>query len=292
MELTRREWIAGIAGAGMAAGQSGYAPGLAVQVYVWTQYLRKKEIALVDGVEDVIAGSTAAGFENAELMSSFFAPEVRERTLELLRKYELAVPVVYHGGPMHTQALAEKTIAQTLELAPIAKQAGAKIINTNPVPKPKRAPKTSRELAVQAKAVQRLGDELTQQGIDLILHHHDPEMANNAREWQHLFDNTDLGLCIDTMWVKRGGQEPMEIVRKAGNRLRTLHLRNLEGGVCTEAFGDGDIDYRVLADYLRGIGFQGWLIVELFHEPETEVTRTLEENLRLSRRYAEEVFGL
>ena len=292
MMMTRREWMAGALGAGIAAGQGGYAPGLAVQVYVWTQHLRKQEIALAEGVEDVIAGSTAAGFENAELMSSFFQPEVRDRTIELLRKYELAVPVVYHGGPMHTRALADKTMAETLELADMVKAVGTKIINTNPIPKPKRAPKTAAQLAVQAKSVQELGDELKKNGLDLILHHHDPEMANNAREWHHLFDNTDLGLCIDTMWVKRGGQEPMEFVRKAGNRLRSLHLRNLEGGVCTEAFGDGEIDYSELAAYLRGIGYRGWLVVELFHEPETKITRTLEENLRLSRRYAEEVFGM
>ena len=119
--------MAGALSARFAAGQSGYAPGLAVQVYVWTQYLRKQKRPLVDGVEDVIAGCTAAGFENAELMSSFFAPDVRDRTFELLRKYGLAVPVVYHGGPMHTEALAEKTIAETLDLAGVVKRAGATI---------------------------------------------------------------------------------------------------------------------------------------------------------------------
>lgn len=292
MSVSRRQWLAGILAAGSTSGQTGSGAALAAQVYVWTQYLRKENRTLQQGLEDIFAGTRAAGFENVELMSSFFAPELRERTLELLRAHGLGVPIVYHGGPMHETAAAEKTIAEALELADTSRPAGVQMLNVNPSPKPARERKTDRELAVQARAVNRLGSELKKKGLRLILHHHDPEMAEGAREWRHLLENTDAGVCLDTMWIARGGQNVMEIVRKAGDRLASLHLRNMHRGVCTEAFGDGDIDYRALAAYLKGINFRGWYVVELFHEDGTAVTRPLEENLRLSRRYAEEVFGV
>ncbi len=290
--VSRRQWLAGVAASARLGAQGGYQPGLAAQVYVWTQYLRKENKSLADGLESILAGTKAAGYDNVELMSSFFAPELAERTRERLKAHGLGVPIVYHGGPMHEPAGADKTIAETLALADRVKPLGTRIINANPSPKPGKERKSDAELDFQARAVDRLSRELRNKGFRLILHHHDPEMAEGAREWRHLLRHTDAGLCLDTMWIARGGQKVMEIVREAGDRLVSLHLRNMVRGVCTEAFGDGDIDYRELAGYLRRRNFRGWLVVELFHEEATAVTRPLEENLRLSRRYAQDVFGV
>jgi inosose dehydratase len=289
---SRRDWLAGLLAAPRLSAQGGYRPGVAAQVYVWTQYLRKENKTLAEGLESILAGTKAAGYDNVELISSFFTPELAGRTLERLRAHRLGLPIVYHGGPMHEPAGADKTIAETLELADRVKPAGTRIINANPSPKPGKERKSDAELDFQARSVGRLGRELRKKGFRLILHHHDPEMAEGAREWRHLLEHTDAGLCLDTMWIARGGQNVMEIVRQAGDRLVSLHLRNLRHGVCTEAFGDGEIDYRELAAYLRQRNFRGWLVVELFHEEGTAVTRPLEENLRLSRRYAQEVFGV
>jgi sugar phosphate isomerase/epimerase len=59
-----------------------------------------------------------------------------------------------------------------------------------------------------------------------------------------------------------------------------------------EDFGPGDIDYQKVADYLRKISFNGYLVVELAYERGTQITRSLDEDLRLSRLYTEKVFGL
>jgi sugar phosphate isomerase/epimerase len=59
-----------------------------------------------------------------------------------------------------------------------------------------------------------------------------------------------------------------------------------------EDYGPGDIDYQKVADYLRGIGFTGYLVVELAYEKGTQITRSLDEDLRLSRIYTDKIFGL
>jgi inosose dehydratase len=128
-----------------------------------------------------------------------------------------------------------------------------------------------------------------------MVHHHTPELADNAREWRFQLQHTDPQLvfcCVDVNWAVRGGQEPVAFLREAGNRLASLHLRNNQEGAWTEDFGAGDIDYSKIADYLKEIGFSGYLVVELAYEKRTKITRPLEEDLRLSRLYAEQVFGL
>jgi sugar phosphate isomerase/epimerase len=62
--------------------------------------------------------------------------------------------------------------------------------------------------------------------------------------------------------------------------------------VWTETFGDGDMDYRPIAAYLKGSGYSGYLMVELAYEKDTQVTRPLEEDLRISRDYAQKMFGV
>ncbi len=84
----------------------------------------------------------------------------------------------------------------------------------------------------------------------------------------------------------------MTLLAECASRLGALHLRNSRKGVWLEEFGDGDIDYRQVAAYLKKIGFRGYLVVELAYDKNTEITRPLVESLRLSRKYAEEVFGV
>lgn len=292
--MTRRELFAATAGAAAAAAKPRYAPKLGVQTYVWTQHFNAQKKPLAEGIEEIFSTSRKVGYRRLELVSQFVRPDLFDRTAQLLKKYSLELPIVYNGGPLHDAALAGKTMADMLEVAAAARRLGAKFLNTNPNPKPGRVRKTDQELEVQAAFVNKLGAALREQGLRLILHHHDPEMRENAREFRHLLDNTDpklAGLCIDIDWVIRGGQQLMPILELAGARVDSFHLRNARNGVWAESLADGDYDYPAVRRHLERIGFSGYLIVELAVEKATKVTRTLEENLRLSREYAVKVLG-
>ncbi len=292
--LTRRQWLGGLAALRLSA-STAYKPKLAAGFYVWTQQFQWQKRPLAEGIPEALAATRRAGYRAVELLAQCFDAETAEITLRALRESRLEAPSVYKGGPMHTAAEAEQTIAETLRLAAAARAAGVHLVNFNPSPKPNKQRKSDEELDAQAHHVNALAEKLRLQGFRLHLHHHDPEMAENAREWRHLLANTDpklVGFCIDVDWVYRGGQKPIEILEAAGPRLVSLHLRNSREGVWAEDFGEGDIDYREVAACLKKMGFQGWLIVELAWRKDTPVTRSLEENLRLSRRYAEQIFGV
>jgi len=213
-----------------------------------------------------------------------------------LKRHKLKLPIVYNGGEMHTEAGAEKTIAATAELARRVKKAMGTLewVNFNSNPLPKKAPKSDAELAVQAKSISKLAAELARDNVRLMLHQHDPEMANNAREWRHIQAHTDpaqVRICLDTHWVLRGGLNVMELLREAAPRLASLHLRNSKNGIWLEELADGDIDYRQVASFLKQQGFQGHLVVELAWDKETEITRPLDISIKRSLQYAKSVFS-
>jgi len=210
-----------------------------------------------------------------------------------LRRHKLEVPIVYNGGPMHMRELAEATWAATLKVAEAAKTAGATAVNFNASPKPDGQQKSDAELKTQAYYINQLAEELSLRHMHLFLHQHAPEMVENAREWRHLLANTNpaaVSFCVDVDWVLRGKQDPMTIIEEARRRLASLHLRNSVNGVWTEAFGPGDINYQNIADYLKATAYRGYLVVELAYVAETRKTRSLEDNLKESRQYAEKIF--
>jgi inosose dehydratase len=265
------------------------------QGYVWQQWTSSNKKKLGDAMGEIFPATRRAGYRHMELTSSFFAPDIRERAIDLAQASGIDVPIVYHGGVLHESDAAQKTIAEALEYAGVAKRLGARALNTNANPKAGRASKTDEELVTQAKALNTFGEKLRDRGMRFQLHSHDPELAQNAREWRYMLTHTDpalVSICADVHWLFRGGQDPYALLEEAGKRIASLHLRNSVNKVWSESFGEGDIDYRRVTAILRKCGVKPYLVVELAYEKETKPARTLEEDLRMSRIYTEKVFGV
>ncbi|MEJ5368184.1 MAG: sugar phosphate isomerase/epimerase family protein [Bryobacteraceae bacterium] len=292
--MNRRSFLAAAGAAPAALAAPEYAPVLQAGVYVWTQHYSRLGQRAQDHVNDICMAFARAGFRDVELMSLFFEPGLDRVTLQALERAGLACSTVYNGGPLHTPESARQTIATTVELAQRIlrhRPLDAIVFNPNPVGRAK----TDEELKVQAEALNTLGWALWNSGVRLMLHQHAPELADNGREWRYMLAHTErrwLRVCLDTHWVYRAGLDVMTLLKECGPRLYGLHVRNSRGGVWTEDFGDGDIDYRAVARHLREAGFTGYLSVELAWDKETRVTRPLEENLRRSLQYARDVFGI
>ncbi len=299
MRLTRRELLMGSAAALLAlATEDQAAPAhsrISVEGYIFQQYMAQKKEDLGDGLDEIFSMVRGARFHNIELNNGFATPALRERVVDLIKSNGLRMPSVYVGGEMHEKALAEKTIADSVEIARFFKEVGCRAIVGDPSPKRGGAEKTDAELAVQAVMLNKLGKALTDEGFQYWVHNHDAEMKNNAREWWSNLRQTDpqyVWMCMDLDWVHQGDQTPLALLRAAGKRVACLHLRNSNNKLWLESLSDGDIDYRAIASYLKSARLEPVLMVELAYRPNTVVTRPLEEDLRLSRVYAEEVFNV
>ena len=171
---------------------------------------------------------------------------------------------------------------------------GLEAISFNCDPKPKSEPKSDAELVTEAQALELLGSDLKKRGLRLLVHAHAPEIADRAREWRYFFHHTasaNVGICLDTHWVFRGGESVMDILQEAGTRIGDVHLRNSANKIWMEELADGDVDYRAVAAALKKLKYKGWLTVELAWDPQTQRTRPLVENLKRSREYAERLFA-
>jgi inosose dehydratase len=277
---------------GLAAKRS-QSSRLSVEGYIFEQYAARQHKKLPDVLDEIFPMARQAGFRNIELNQGFLTPELRGRVMKLVAANGLRMPSVYVGGSMHRRDLAERTISQALEIAALCGKLGCRAVINNPDPKPRDVPKTDAELAVQVKMLNLMGRELAVRGFQFWTHAHAPQMADHAREWRYNLHHTDpkyVWICLDVDWVYQGGQDPMELLREAGHRVASLHLRNSRRKVWLESFSSGDIDYRQIAAYLRRINLKPLLVVELAYMKQTVVTRPLEEDLRLSRIFAEQVF--
>ena len=285
----------------LAAAASGFsgakskASELSVEGYIFQQYAEARKKPLADVVDEVLPMARQAGFRNIELNPAFLAPELRGRVVSILRSQKLSMPSVYVGGALHDRASAQATIAKASEMAEICRPFGCTAIVNNPDPKPGGALKTDSELAVQADSLNRLGHLLAQKGFELRVHHHTPQLENQAREWRHILNHTDpasVALCVDVDWAYEGGFDPLSFLSEAGPRVKEIHVRSARNKIWLEDLEDSDIDYYQIAVYLQREQMYPLIVVELAYRTNTVITRPLEQDLQLSRSYAERVFGL
>jgi len=297
-QLTRREWMIlnsawGAFGALPALAKSN-SLRLACQCYVFEQQYGERKQKTIDHVDEILSDVVAAGFHAVELTSNYFTPEKAAGSLAALDQHGLALPIAYTSGPMHDDRWKQTRDAALAYADRLKPHKGLEAISFNCDPKPRSEPKTDAELATEAQALEDLGTGLKQRGLKLLVHAHAPEMADHAREWRYFFHHTTaahVGICLDTHWVFRGGENVMDILNEAGKRIGDVHLRNSANKIWLEELADGDVDYKAVAAALGKLHYKGWLTVELAWDPQTQRTRTLVEDLKRSREYAERMFA-
>jgi inosose dehydratase len=215
-----------------------------------------------------------------------------------LKKHGLELRSIFTGSALDDRAKVGKEVERIVALAKSAKEAGTRIIVTNPSPLPNRQGKSDEQLKTQAAALDKLGHELAAIGVTLAYHNHDVELQHAAREFHHMMLGTDsraLSLCLDAHWVYRGAGHSQvalfDVVKLYGSRIAELHLRQSTGNVWSETFGDGDIDYRALVKRLVEAGVRPLVVLEQGPEGATPLTMGTAAVHQCSVRYVREVFG-
>lgn len=246
--------------------------------------------------DDELAGLAAAGMNGLE--PGLGSADQVDALAGQLAKHQLQLRSIYTGSSLIDAANVDKELERIIALAKRAKEVGTKIIVTNPSALPNRQGKSDEQLQVQAAALNKLGHELAALGMNLAYHNHDVELQFAAREFHHMMIGTDpdaLSLCLDAHWVYRGAGHSQvalfDVLKLYGSRVSELHLRQSTGNVWSEAFGDGDIDYRALVKKLLEINIRPLLVLEQGPEGETPQTLEVAEVHRRSARYTREVFA-
>ncbi|MCU0871086.1 MAG: sugar phosphate isomerase/epimerase [Pirellulaceae bacterium] len=244
--------------------------------------------------DDELAGLAAAGVNGLE--PGLGSADQVEGLAAQLAKHKIELRSIYTGSSLTDPANVDKELERIVALAKRAREVGTKIVVTNP--SPNRQGKSDEQLKTQAAALNKLGHELAGLGMKLAYHNHDVELQFAAREFHHMMVGTDpeaVSLCLDAHWVYRGAGHSQvalfDVLKLYGSRVSELHLRQSTGNVWSEAFGDGDIDYRELVRKLRAISIRPLLVLEQGPEGETPQTLEVAEVHRRSVRYVREIFA-
>ena len=88
----------------------------------------------------------------------------------------------------------------------------------------------SREKAIEfVKRADEMAARLKEHGIDLYYHNHHVEFVKYDGEYLlDIIKNTTkhMGFELDIHWIQRGGENPVEFIKKYAGRIRLLHLKD------------------------------------------------------------------
>lgn len=263
-----------------------------VGAHPWVYAARRDQRDIYPILDQIFSDMSYAGFGGIELMGGVLQPDgAVEQIGELSQNYSLPVIGCSFGGRMwdseQHNAILEEADLVISRLA----QVGGRTFGTSVGPA--RAPKTAEQLDAQAELLKKLIALCERDDIVLNLHNHTYEVENNEHDLNGTLARVpDVKLGPDLNWLLRGGVAPVDFIRRHGERIVFLHLRDQKtDGKWPEAMGEGAMDYVAIGQALTEIQFSGDAVIELAHERDFELTRPLRESLKISRDFVRKTLG-
>jgi inosose dehydratase len=128
--------------------------------------------------------------------------------------------------------------------------------------------------------LRRAEEVCARHGLTTVLHPHFGTVVETNEQLRRFLEGCDTGLCLDTGHLVIGGSDPLEIAEKAADRVRHVHLKDVDREVARRlgareigfkeaaqenAFrplGEGDVDVARLLELLDRSGYGGWYVLE------------------------------
>jgi sugar phosphate isomerase/epimerase len=118
-----------------------------------------------------------------------------------------------------------------------------------------------------AERLNYLGKQCKNHGLVLCWHNHNKEFIRMEKElpFDFLMDNTDRNLVfceMDLYWVKKGGGDPLAVMKKYTGRFPILHVKDMTPGDAMdfECPGSGIIDFQSLFREAHNQGIKHYMV--------------------------------
>jgi sugar phosphate isomerase/epimerase len=265
-----------------------------VGAHVWVYASNMPGYDVSPILSQIFSDVSYAGFDGVELMEQPLKSSVYTKQIkELIDQYKIKLIGCSFGGALwdkdkHSQIYEDVDLIFS-NMAPL----GGKTFGVT-VGEPEGREKTEAEFDNQAFILNRLISLGEKNKIVLNLHNHTAEVRNNMFDLRGTLKRIpDIKLGPDLNWLLRAGVNPIDFLREFRKQIVFLHLRDqLNDGKWPESMGEGNVNFREIADVLREINFQGEAIIELAHENGFKLTRPLKESLKMSRIYMKKTMNI
>ena len=242
-------------------------------------------------IDQVFSDIAYAGFDGIELMDNALSHDPSVEVIgDLCAKHNVPVIGSSFGANMWDADEGPAILASvdlcTERLASLsAKTLGISVGASG-------AKKTREQFDTQAALLKQIDTMCTERSITMNLHNHTYEVADGEHDLNgtlERFPEAKLGPDLD--WLTRAGVDPIDFIRRRGDSIVFLHLRDNLDGHWVEGVGEGEMDFAAIKRALDEVGFNGIAAVELAWEAGFEATRPIRETLKLSREHIRETMG-
>ncbi|MDE2448609.1 MAG: myo-inosose-2 dehydratase [Gammaproteobacteria bacterium] len=245
-------------------------------------------------VETVLGDAHALGFDGIELGGKFPRDPVRLGTE--LGAHQLALVGGWWSAALLVRSVEEEIEALQAHLQLLeALGSGVFIIAecSNTIHGDRRRPLSAtprlpeRQWAAFGERLSALARYLEERGLRLAYHFHLGTVVDREEDIRRLIAHTDprVGFVIDTGHAALGGIDAEQLIRRHPDRVAHVHTKDVRRQVFDEvrerngsfldgvlagmftAPGDGDLDFRGVAQALIDIGYSGWVVVEAEQDP-------------------------
>ena len=266
---------------------------VSINQYTVASFYARDGVDFGKNIDSCLAEMKAAGADGLEAMINTAADS--EMYGNALKKQEMIMRSIYLSGNLHEKDAAIGEFERMLTAAKKASEFGTKIAVLNPAVK---EGKSDEELIFQSQNFNKLGAEMLKFGVSLSFHYHTTELQFAGREFHHLLCGTDpknMGICFDVHWSYRASGNSAvsayDHARLYGDRVVEFHLRQSKDRVWTELFGDGDIDYQLVADVVAKHGKKPFIVLEQAPENGTPNTMKSAEIFKKSLETTRKIFA-
>jgi len=262
-----------------------------VGAHPWVFAAKQPKYDIFPIIGDVFSDIAYAGFDGIELMHIPLLHDDAVGVIEdLSAEHELPVIGSSFGGAMWDSAKEMEVLSQAATVAEALDELGGRTLGISTGAAPER--KTPQQLDQQAGVLKDIAAICRAHGLQMNLHNHTYEVQDGEYELSETLKRfADVKLGPDLDWLTRAGVDPADFLKRHGERVVFLHLRDSLDGHWVEGVGDGSMDFSAIRDLVEQVGSVEHAVVELAWEAGFEPTRPLRETLKLSREHIRETMG-
>ena len=143
-----------------------------------------------------------------------------------------------------------------------------------------RDPMDAQAKAVFSESLPMITEIAKEFGLQMVLHPHAGTMFETPNDLDFLLNETDINLCLDTGHIVVGGGKPLDIAKRAGSRVKHVHLKDCDAVAAAriqnrtstystevkngmyKPLGKGDAQISEVIRFLDGINYEGKLVLE------------------------------